>query len=357
VKEKKGFIRLKWQLWGFSLALISFYAVWQLHAEVTVPAVAPSLSILPPTSATIVDSKEIDGGGRVEDITIYAKESVNSEKKIARKGQGVFYPGAEANVVICHGFMCDKHDVAFLRRLFPRGKYNIFTFDFRGHGEDRGSHCCTFGRDEIYDVEAAVEYVKSNPNIKHLPCIAYGFSMGAASAIEAQARNHSLFDAMILDCPFDSSENVIKQGLEGLKVSAFGYEFNMPGRALLQKYAFHPHVQAFVKNVLRCITAMNPRDISINMCRVYPGESIKKVSVPCLFIHCKNDEKINVSSAKNIYNNAGSGYKILRLTNGRSHFDSYFYAPEKYTTWVRQFLSSVLNGTARATQLQQVIEE
>jgi len=349
MKVEKRVIRLRAQLLGFFLAIAGFYSVW-LHA---VDSYAPGVPAISPIQA----GQELNGEGSIEDIIIYSKESANSEKKIARKGQGVFYPNAQANVIICHGFMCDKYDVAFLRRLFPRGKFNVLTFDFRGHGEDRGSHACTFGRDEIYDVEAAVEYVKNHPKFKGLPCIAYGFSMGAASAIEAQARNHSLFDAMILDCPFDSSENVIKQGLDGLKVSAFGYEFNMPGRELLQKYAFHPHVQAFVKNVLRCITALNPRDISINMCRVYPGESIKKVSVPCLFIHCKNDEKINVEAARIIYSNAASNYKILRVTEGRSHFDSYFYAPEKYTAWVRQFLGTVLDGSARTSQLNQIIEE
>jgi esterase/lipase len=354
MKETNENIRLRWQLWRLFLAMISFYAVWQLHAEIPL---IPSDSNLPAYEASplmTVDPKDLHGGGRLEDITIYAKESADSDKKIARKGQVALYPSAKANIVICHGFMCDKHDVAFLRRLFPHGHYNVYSFDFRGHGEDKGGVSCTFGRDEIYDVQAAVEYVKSQNN---LPCIAYGFSMGAASAIEAQARNHSLFDAMILDCPFDSSENVIKQGLEGMKISAFGYDFKMPGCSLLQKYAFHPHVQAFVKNVLRCITTLDPRNIQINMCRVYPAESIKKVSVPCLFIHCKNDERINVQAARNIYNNSASKYKILRITNGRSHFDSYFYAPEKYTSWVREFLQAVTENNACCQQLQQVVEE
>jgi esterase/lipase len=93
------------------------------------------------------------------------------------------------------------------------------------------------------------------------------------------------------------------------------------------------------------------------MCRVYPGESIKKVSVPCFFIHCKNDEKIGVESVKNIYNNAASGYKKLWITNGRHHFDSYFYAPERYTSEVRQFLAQVLDGTARNNEFKQVIED
>jgi pimeloyl-ACP methyl ester carboxylesterase len=335
-------------LQAFLLVAVVFCAAWQLYAE------SPTDSSVSTPSA--VNSNAIEGGS-IEEFTIFAKESANSDKKIARKAQLVRYDNAEATVVICHGFMCDKHDVAFLRRLFPRGKYNVLTFDFRGHGEDRGPQACTFGRDEVYDIEAAVQHVKNHADLKDMPCIAYGFSMGAASAIESQARNQSLFDAMILDCPFDSSENVVKRGLDGLKVSAFGYEFNLPGRSLLQKYAFHPHVQAFVKNVLRCITALDPRNININMCRVYPGESVRKISVPCFFIHCKNDEKIGVESVKNIYNNAACGYKKLWITGGRHHFDSYFYAPERYTSEVRQFLSQVLDGTAKQTEYKQIVEE
>lgn len=354
MKEKIKNILIRPHSSGTFLAIVCFYAVWQLHAEM--PSILSNSHATTDERHSLIkfDPKELHGGGRLEDITIYAKESAESDKKIARKGQAALYPEAKANIVICHGFMCDKHDVAFLRRLFPHGQYNVFTFDFRGHGEEKGAQSCTFGRDEIYDVQAAVEYVKSNNS---LPCIAYGFSMGAASAIEAQARNHSLFDAMILDCPFDSSENVLRQGLEGLKISAFGYEFKMPGSSLLQKYAFHPHVQAFVKNVLRCISTLDPRNIQINMCRVYPGESIKKVSVPCLFIHCKNDERINVQAARNIYNNAASKYKILHITNGRSHFDSYFYAPEKYTSWVREFLEDVTQENACCKEMQRLIED
>lgn len=341
--------RKKWQLQALGFVLMIFSVGLRLSAECN--------PLIPEDAACAAQSDEATGGGSIEDIILVARESAASDKEILRKAQLVTYPEAEATIVLCHGFMCDKFDVAFLRRLFPRGKFNVLTFDFRGHGEERIGQRCTFGRDEIYDIEAAVNHIKKNPQLKGLPCIAYGFSMGAASAIESQARNQSLFDAMILDCPFDSSENVVRKGLEGLKISAFGYEFNMPGCSLLQKYAFHPHVQAFVKNVLRCLTSLNPRDIEISMCRVYPGESIKKVSVPCFFIHCKNDERIDVQAVKNIYNNAACAYKKLWITNGRRHFDSYFYAPERYTAEVRQFLTAVLDGSAHTQTVQESVED
>lgn len=349
MKDLKAYLRLQPQLTALMLLMTVLCGSLHLYAESSDRS--PVLGII-----TGEKQEEIDGGS-FEEVTLFAKESADSDKKIARKAHFVRYDDAEATVVMCHGFMCDKQDVAFLRRLFPRGKYNVLTFDFRGHGEDRGTQVCTFGRDEIYEVEAAAQYVRNRSDLKGLPCFAYGFSMGAVSAIEAQARNHTLFDGMVLDCPFDSSENVIKQGLNGLKVSVFGYEFNMPGRSLLQKYAFHPHVQAFVKNVLRCLTALNPRDIEVSMCRVYPGESVKKITVPCFFIHCKNDEKIDVESIRTIYSNAACGCKKLWITDGRQHFGSYFHAPERYTDQVREFLSYVLDGSASKQSMQEVIED
>ncbi len=60
------------------------------------------------------------------------------------------------------------------------------------------------------------------------------------------------------------------------------------------------------------------------------------------FIHCKNDEKISVYAIKAVYESAGCAYKELWLTNGRRHFDSYFYNPEKYIKEIRGFMDKVV---------------
>ena len=96
------------------------------------------------------------------------------------------------------------------------------TFDFRAHGEHCDGQRCTFGRDEHLDVITAAHFLKNHPHLKNKPVIVYGFSMGAVAAIEAQAKDNSLFSAMILDCPFDSSENIIKRSLESMQFTFFG---------------------------------------------------------------------------------------------------------------------------------------
>lgn len=298
------------------------------------------------------DTQYLDGS--VEYVTFYTQEGANSEEKIARRGMLVKKPDAQATVLISHGFMCDKIDAGFLRALFP--DCNTFTFDFRAHGECRENQCCTLGRDEAYDVIGAMKYLKSNPELKG-PFIAYGFSMGAVASIEAQAKEKNLFDAMILDCPFDSSENIIKRGLDNLKFTLFGRQFELPGRSLLQKYAFHPYVQALVKAVLKTVAKMDTRDINMFVYPVVPAESVKQITVPCFFIHCKNDQRVTIDAVKSIYAGARSDYKMLWLTNGRWHFDSFFYNPEKYTSLVKSFVHDVTTGALKDAAREKIIED
>lgn len=280
----------------------------------------------------------------IEHVTLQVPEAADKKHYIERKGILTHYTTAQATVILCHGFMCDKYDTGILRQLFPKGVYNVFIFDFRAHGEASQNQWCTFGKNESQEVITAGIFVKNHPMLKNKPVFAYGFSMGAVAAIEAQAQYPNLFNAMILDCPFSSSENIIKKGLENAKIRFLGYEFGVPGRQLLQKYAFNPYIQSLVKYTLKCISNFDSKNINTIIYPLYPVETIKKVTVPCFFIHCRHDEKISTDEAKTVYQNA-KGFKRLWITNGRRHYDSLFYNPEKYRLQVRDFLQKVLDGS------------
>lgn len=293
----------------------------------------------------------------VEKISLFPQENEQSNKRLQRNGFLVRYKEAQGTVLLCHGFMCDKHDLGFLRRIFPHGKYNVMTYDFRAHGENTEGQCCTLGRDEAYDVLAAGNFLKHHPDLKDKPLFVYGFSMGAVAAIEAQAKDASLFNAMILDCPFESSEGVVQRSLDRAKISLFGYEFDLPGKSILKKYAFHPYVQSVVKFILKTVAKMDPRNINMFVYPIHPAKSIEKVNVPSLFIHCKRDEKVSVDAIKTIFNGSAAHYKVLWLTNGRGHFDSYFYSPEKYTSQVRSFLDLAMQGALSKQERKEIIED
>ena len=293
----------------------------------------------------------------VEQVILNVPKTEFSEKKILRYGRLVRYPTAQATILICHGFMTDKYDVGFLRHMFPQGKYNFMTFDFRAHGENSHGQCCTLGRDEALDVITAAQFIKNHPELQEKPLIVYAFSMGAVASIEAQARDNSCFDAMILDCPFDSSEKMIKRCLENIQFTFLGYDFSIPACTFLQKYAFHPYVQTLIKGILKTISHFDTKNIEVRVYPICPADSIQKIRVPCFFIHCKNDEKISIEAVKNIYQSAAGPYKKLWLTNGRRHFDSYFYNPEKYIKEVRSFIEIVVTNSYHNSTPEQIIED
>jgi pimeloyl-ACP methyl ester carboxylesterase len=276
---------------------------------------------------------------------------------IERDALLVRYDNAEGTIVVCHGFMCDKTDVGILRQIFGPGRFNILSFDFRAHGKKVAGQCCTFGRDEANEVRAAAHFVKSHPALKDKPLFLYGFSMGAVAGIEAQSKDPSLFSAMILDCPFSSSAEVVSRGLDTMLFSVLGYKFKMPGRSLLQQYLFHPYVQSLVQVTLKTVAGMNPKNININICSISPKESVKKISVPAFFILCKQDERVSVDAIKSLYNNVASNYKELWLTNGRFHFDSLFHNPERYKDKVQSFLDKAVTGKLAATKEQTITED
>ena len=87
-----------------------------------------------------------------------------------------------------------------------------------------------------------------------------------------------------------------------------------------------------------------------------PAESVKKITIPLFFIHCKNDQKVSVEQVKHVYDGA-AGYKRLWLTNGRRHYDSFFYNPEKYTEQVREFYNQVINGDIADMSQEGVVED
>jgi pimeloyl-ACP methyl ester carboxylesterase len=296
-------------------------------------------------------------GPLIEKILIYPKESAGTKKRIIRSALLTRYKNAEATILICHGFMCDKFDAGLIRSLFPRGKFNFMTFDFRGHGDLTDGQCCTLGYDEKYDVIAAARFLREHSSVKNKPLIVYGFSMGAVAAIEAQAKNNDLFDAMILDCPFESTENVLKRSLDNVKISIFGYEFSLPGKSLLQRYAFHPYVQSTVKIMLKAIAHWDPKKIDVVAHPISPVNSVHKIDVPCFYILCKRDEKVSIDAIKSIFSGTASTYKQLWITNGRRHFDSFFYNPERYSDHIRQFVRQFLDGSTSRVVKNEILQD
>lgn len=277
-----------------------------------------------------------------EPLVFYARESLSSSKKIARKGILIKRPQAKATVLICHGFMCDKYDISLLHGMFK--EYNSVAFDFRAHGEETEGQYCTLGRDESYDVTAIAEYLKSRPDLKDLPLIVYGFSMGAVAAILAQAQN-DLFEGMILDCPYDSTDKLLDRGFDNFRIRILGYDIALPGISLLKCYAYNCYVQSFLKAIFRSFSQFNVGGVNLCVGPTYPEEAIRYVKIPCFFIGCVNDNKAPEEAVLSVYRGA-QGFKRCWIDpDGRRHFDTLFRQTHTYIYKVNSFIKKVIDGS------------
>lgn len=89
--------------------------------------------------------------------------------------------GSDILLVFCHGLFSSKNQrnvPPFLESLSEN--FDVIAFDFRGHGGSTGH--CTFGRAEIRDVKAVVDYARE---LGYPTIVAIGASMGGATVLRA----------------------------------------------------------------------------------------------------------------------------------------------------------------------------
>jgi hypothetical protein len=228
-----------------------------------------------------------------------------------------------------------------MRMLFS--DYHVVVFDFRAHGELAQGQCCTFGSDEAYDIKAAVEFIRSDNQLKNLPIISWAFSMGAVASIEAQARFGKLFDCAIWDCPFDSTEELLARSIQNLHITVLGHTFRVPGRSFLIKYAYNPYVQSVLKMALRTIANIDASLVPTRLVPIDVVASAQKITIPVFFITCQKDTKAPPVAVRHICD-AVPGFTRLWITEGEYHFRSFFQNPEKYQRKVLHFIEKFLDG-------------
>ena len=290
-----------------------------------------------------------------QEVVFDVAQDHSFHKTFQRKGILVRRKNAAGTVLLCHGYGGCKRDAIALKHLFPT--YNVMAFDFRAHGELRDGQQTTIGRDEALDVMGAVDFIKSDEEMSHKPVIVYGYSMGAVASIEAQSQDETLFDAMILDCPYDSTDNSMRRGMDAMKISAFGKKFDVPGKEYYLQHMYDENgIAQMVTNYLfKQITNLDSGKVVTKFVKVTPIESVKKIKTPCLFIHCDSDKKVPTQAVENIYNNK-PGFKELWITLGKGHFGSYNNHPELYWYKVNKFLTKALAGDFDETDHEEVYD-
>lgn len=117
-------------------------------------------------------------------------------------------------VLVTHGLGANKQNFLPAVQAAHALGYSALIFDFRAHGDSDG-RVTTFGYREAEDVEAACAWL--NGNHPGRPIYALAFSMGAAAALRAAAKNDP-FEKLVIDSTFARAENIAR----GSVIANFG---------------------------------------------------------------------------------------------------------------------------------------
>lgn len=106
--------------------------------------------------------------------------------------------GKNTVLIIAPGWFMSKDSHAFIQisNSFCKN-YDVINFDFRGHCKSGGRY--TFGRDEIWDLSAIVDFARKTYKNIYL----MGFSLGALISLNYCASNNNIDKLIAVSAPTD----------------------------------------------------------------------------------------------------------------------------------------------------------
>ena len=121
--------------------------------------------------------------------------------------EGWKIPGDPASpwLILCHGMGSSRSDLLDIATGLNRRGFNLFLFDFRGHGGSQG-RTTSFGWREQRDLEGALSFLGHQTDVPERPYGIYGISMGAVVSILVAARDERL-GAVAADSPYTNLED------------------------------------------------------------------------------------------------------------------------------------------------------
>jgi len=191
-----------------------------------------------------------DQGGETIDPTRFLgnAQALDFATSDGSSHNGWFFPGLRGAplVVICHGYRSSREEILTLGTSLQQHRYNVFAFNFAGHGESPASYT-TLGYREAEELQAALDMLSQRTDIDTQRIGLWGYSLGAYAALEVATRAPAvkavvadsvyphptaLLQAELRDFPVFSTVSVIEFRLLSLFVGGFGGDLNSDLNAL-----------------------------------------------------------------------------------------------------------------------------
>jgi pimeloyl-ACP methyl ester carboxylesterase len=155
------------------------------------------------------------------------------------KRDGLFFPGLRGapTILVCHGYMAQRSDVLTLVTVLQEHQFNVFLFDFTGHGTSPG--VTSLGYREIGEVRSAIQALAERDDVDPQHFGLWGTDMGGYAVLEV-AESDSRVAALAVDDAYNDPRAMVqielrKSGLQTLPYVArfadFGFKmFEYPFR-------------------------------------------------------------------------------------------------------------------------------
>lgn len=130
----------------------------------------------------------------------YTYEEVEFETEDGVTLRGWYIPSFNrAALIVLHPIASNRLGALGLGALFAKHRYGALMIDLRAHGES-GGDLLTFGGDEYLDVSAAVDFLRTRPDVDPQRIGVMGLSLGASASILSAAQDIRLA-AVAADAP------------------------------------------------------------------------------------------------------------------------------------------------------------
>src|ERR1700691_6247828 len=133
--------------------------------------------------------------------------------------EGWLFPGLRGapTVVVCHGYLSQRSDVLTLVTALQDSQFNVFLFDFSGHGTSAG--ISTMGYRERQELQSAVEGLSTRDDVDPKHFGLWGVDLGGYVALEEDTHEPRVSALAVDDAYADPREMVqIQVAQSGLAV-------------------------------------------------------------------------------------------------------------------------------------------
>ena len=254
-------------------------------------------------------------------------EDVHFQSRDGLRLAGWFIPGTNgATVILAHGRGSERSRMLPHANYLHKDGFSVLMFDFRYRGQSEGDES-TMGAKEPWDIEGAVDYLKTRSDVDSERVGVQGSSLGAVSAILASAETPEI-KGVVAEIPFKDLPSTI----------AHAYEHPSEGVGL-PSFPFAP--------VSKCFCEFR---LGVDLDEVSPVKVIAQISPrPIFLIDDLEDDVFPSDSVEVLYEAAREPKELWSIPEAtHSTRGGWETAPEEYERRVLAFWQQTFGVTHEA---------